>query len=256
MKTVFRYNRLTALQSANVVVEDDLISIEFVPSIDERTQGAASEVPPPPGEPIKIEMSLADLKALRDFDGGAMLTFDANTASADAPIPWRNLYVDTVVGRRPTLDYLKQVGWNTPIRILVPARGISSIKQCRIILQMFDATKRLTCNEPIFEMTSPDFLAMQFVPEITGPASVAASDASALYTIQLRDADGVPVAASGSIYLEATAGNLNRHRVELDASGAGSFQLLTVGLSPGDKTKLKAGFRHFPGAFERVVSIT
>lgn len=256
MSIVYRYNRPKALMRASVTIEDDLLVIDYVPSYPDLSCQTEGELPMVDGEPVRIEMTLADLKALREFDDGAMLSFDALTTKADTQIEWRNLYVGTMLGRRPMLAYLAEIEWNTPIRILVPARGITSLKQCRYIVQMHDETKPLECNEPIGGMTAADFLGMQFVPEIVGPATVSAESPSASYSIQLRDADGAPVAASGSIYLDATAGNLNRYRVELDETGAGSFDLLTAGLAAGDTTKIKAGFRYFPGAFDHVVTIS
>lgn len=250
MTTIYRYNRLNALQSATVTIEDDLLAIEYRRSVPGPNGSMI------PGEPERIALSLANLKALRDFDDGAMLAFNADPVSPDAPIEWRNLYLGTLIGRRPMLSYLAEIGWNTPIRILVPARGITSIKQCRVIVQMHEQERPLGGNVSVVGIDASAFLGMQFVPEITGPATVSADSPSALYSIQLRDADGAPVAASGTVYLDATAGNLNRYRVELDETGAGSFSLLTAGLVAGDKAKLKAGFRYFPGADELLVTLS
>lgn len=256
MTLLYRYNRPKALQSAVVSVSDDLLSIEYRLGVPDLSFAGTGELPMIPGETARIEMTLADLKALRDFDDGAMLSFNVDAPLSGAPIEWRNLYVGTMLGRRSMVSYLAEIGWNTPIRILVPARGITSLKQCRFIVQMHDAEKPLECNVPVAGMEVSAFLGMQFVPKLTGPETVSAESPTASYSIQLRDSDGVPVAASGSIYLEATAGNLTRYRVDLDETGAGSFDLLTAGLVAGDKTKIKAGFRYFPGADDLVVSLT
>lgn len=256
MANVYRLNRTKALWSASVSISDSRLLITYRGAVPDTNHTEEGLFPFIAGDERVIDLSLQSLKALKAFDDGAMLSFDMNAAAEGAEPEWRNLFIGTLLGRRPMLEYLAEIQWNTAIRILVPARGITSFKQCRVILQMHDPESSLEANVPVSGMTAVDFLGMQFVPEITGPASVSAQSQSASYSIQLRDADGAAVAASASIYLEATAGNLNRYRVELDDTGAGTFELLTAGLAAGDTAKIKAGFRYFPGVYDQVVTIT
>ena len=75
------------------------------------------------------------------------------------------------------------------------------------------------------------------------------------FTVQLRAFDGSAISARSTIYLEATAGVLNRQRVLLDENGQGSFALTAADLAPGETLRIKSGFRYFPGAFEKSVTV-
>lgn len=256
MQNVYRFNRPKAFAFTRLEVTDAGITATIAPTKPDESFTGEGEFPMVAADPVTIDLSLDELKSIQEFDDGAMLSFDATGLTQDTEINWKNLYLGTLLGRRPMLDYLRELGWNTAFRVLVPAGGITSMRQCKFIVQMHDATCALEASDPIELLESPaQFTELQFRPRIIGPASVdLASAASVPYGIQLEDSDGQPVASSGTVYLETTAGLLSRPRVVLDANGQGTFELFTAGIQSGETVKLKSGFRYFPGAEDHMVT--
>jgi len=60
---------------------------------------------------------------------------------------------------------------------------------------------------------------------------------------------------SCEVHLETTGGQLARSRLSLDA-GKGSFAVSASGLEPGERFKIKAGFRHYSGVAEHWFEVT
>jgi hypothetical protein len=71
--------------------------------------------------------------------------------------------------------------------------------------------------------------------------------AGAVISLQVEQ----PVADT-TIYLESTAGTLNRSRL----TSSGTVLLNTEGLSPGDVIKIKAGYKYWTGDCELLISLT
>lgn len=248
MTTVYRYNRPQAFAEAALRVTDMSMTLTFkLPLVTE-----ADDVEPQPK--VTINLGLDELKALPEFDDGAMLTFNARDLTPESQIRWKNLYRGTVQTRRPPLEYANELGWNTVFRILVPTTGITSLHQCAFIVQM-SADAVLECVDPVTVLDTPNFIGLQFVPEIVGPTKLAANAGVGHYEVRLKDCNGIPVAASGQVFLEATAGTLNRARASL-VQGVGGFDLMLAGMQAGETIKLKAGFRYFTGAHELIVTLT
>lgn len=256
MQNIYRFNRPKALADAALAITDAALTAVLTPTRPDEGFTGLGDLPMIAADPVTITLSVDALKALPEFDDGAMLSFDATVLTQDTEINWKNLYLGTLLGRRPMLDYLRELGWNTAFRVLVPAGGITSMRQCKFIVQMHDATCALEASDPIALLESPaQFTELQFRPRIIGPASVdLALAASVPYSIQLEDSDGQPVASSGTVYMETTAGSLSRPRVVLDANGQGTFELFTAGIQSGETVKLKSGFRYFPGAEDHLVT--
>jgi hypothetical protein len=254
LQIAYRYNRPKAFHAVNLTVTDALLTAAITPTKPDDGFTGVGEVPMIPADPVSLILSLDELKALTEFDDGAMLSFDAMELKPGVAIKWKNLYLGTLLGRRSMLDYLRELGWNTAFRILVPSAGITSMRQCKYIVQMHDAAGVLECVDPIATLATPqDFTALQFRPRIIGPTTAGLTSPSVPLSIQLEDSDGQPIAASGTVFLETTAGTLSRPRVVLGDQGAGTFELFTAGIQPGEKVKIKAGFRYFPGAEDHLV---
>lgn len=253
MNMIYRYNRNHSISNANLTVTDSALTAIIAPSVPDPSYSGDGDAPLVAGAQRTLTISLEELKALKDFDDGAMLSFDINSFANGGDVEWRNLYIGTYVGRRKMLDYINEIKWNTAFRILVPASGIVSMRQCKYIVQMENDSCSLTSSDQVTQMSShSEFSSIQFVPKITGPDSVelAATD-SITYSLQLEDSSGVAVPTSGTVYLEATGGTLAKNRIELNASGQGSFRLIPTGLQSGDSVKIKAGFRYYPGVSDK-----
>jgi len=262
MQNVYRFNRPKGLQSAIVAIRDDSAVINFQGSIPDRSFDGVGEYPIVAGPPISFSLSLSELIALPGFDSGAMMICDVAKLVNGQPAEWKNIFVDTYLGRRSVRAVISETAVNTPngfnaaIRVLVPSRHITSMRQCKWMFCMSSAESVLQINDNVDELVNADdFTGKQFQPTITGP-SVVGSGATETFSIQLCSSEGDAMALPADIYVEATAGVLNRSRVSLDASGMGAFEVAAVGLLAGDQIKLKAGFRYFPGAFEKIITVS
>lgn len=93
------------------------------------------------------------------------------------------------------------------------------------------------------------------VLRLAGPVQLAA-DAFADFTVSLHDGiDGHALNESGPrVELESSGGYL-AHRVLRLADGAATFRFGALGLRPGERLRLKAGWRWYPGLAEQEVAI-
>lgn len=173
---------------------------------------------------------------------------DRGLASIVAEPRFRTFRLDQLiaktVGERRPIQTTFVLG--TPIvTVATPYKGCS-IDEADVIVFIdksvdalgWDFTKQIQSFTP--------YLAQDFVRPITinGPG-----------TIKVGEAGVFQVSAPHSqqvVYLESTAGILNRQRI----SGSGSVRLDTIGLSAGETIKLKAGYRYWPGDAEKLIQIT
>ncbi|NCV87762.1 MAG: hypothetical protein EBW14_18300, partial [Oxalobacteraceae bacterium] len=73
-----------------------------------------------------------------------------------------------------------------------------------------------------------------------------AADGQASISIRLEDASEQPIRRQATVYLEAVSGVLSRLRVTTN-DGVATVPVFANGLSPGDKVRVKAGWKYFPG---------
>ena len=78
---------------------------------------------------------------------------------------------------------------------------------------------------------------------IDGPSTVSPGDSVSLSVTQ-----AIPGAV---IYLQTTAGVLNKSRL----SSSGTVQITAQGLDSGDQIKIKAGYRHWTGDAEHIITV-
>lgn len=90
---------------------------------------------------------------------------------------------------------------------------------------------------------------------LSGPDTIAAGQA-ATYSIEMfsKNTDTLVDDVDTKVYLECNAGYLPQRQVEI-SNGMGSFPLMALGLSAGDKIKLKVGWRNYSGVDEKIVTI-
>lgn len=76
------------------------------------------------------------------------------------------------------------------------------------------------------------------------------------YSVEMysRNTDTLVDDAEARVYLETNAGYLPHRQVEV-RNGVARFPLMALGLSPGDRIKLKVGWRNFSGADEKIITI-
>lgn len=90
---------------------------------------------------------------------------------------------------------------------------------------------------------------------LAGPDIISAGQ-MANFTVEVFDKNVDELIADPSVrlYLESNAGYLT-HRQVYTKGGVGHFSLIALGLEPGDKIKLKAGWRNYSGADEKIISV-
>lgn len=90
---------------------------------------------------------------------------------------------------------------------------------------------------------------------LAGPDVIGAGQ-MANFTVEVYDKNIDELIADPSVrlYLESNAGYLT-HRQVYTKDGVGHFSLIALGLEPGDKIKLKAGWRNYSGADEKIISV-
>lgn len=250
--SVFRFNRFAGLSSASFSLSDS----EFTLTARSVATGEEGGSPVDVSNPEQsITLTLDNIKALKEFDDGAMLTFDANRLGSGADIEWKNIFLGTYIGRRSIREYLNnELKWNAAFRILVPARGITSLRQCHFLIAMHNSEAEIQTSEQLLQVSSQDeFVAKHAIPVISGPSSLNAGE-SASYNVNLTTFDGSPLAISGTVYLESTAGSLNYSRISL-VDGVGAFDFSATGLTSSDAPRIKSGFRYFAGASEKTLQI-
>jgi hypothetical protein len=90
---------------------------------------------------------------------------------------------------------------------------------------------------------------------LAGPDVIGAGQ-MADFTVEMfdRNVDALITTPSARLYLESNAGYLT-HRQVYTKDGVARFKLIALGLEPGDKIKLKVGWRNYSGADEKVISV-
>ena len=256
MTSIYRLNRPFGCWSAKVNLTDTELTLTLRKAVQPDKKDGGDNPALVGGDERSLSISLEELKALHEFSDGAMLSFDLNALHLGEAIRWRNLFIGTLLGRRPIPDYVRNdLKWNAAVRILVPAKGITSFKQCAVMISMHDQDSELESNVPVEVLANHDeILGKQSTPTITGSDTIAVEQPET-FSIQLKSGDGNDLPLTGVIYLESTAGILNKTRVTLDANGRGIFAVSAAGLTSGDTIKIKSGFRYFSGAFEKTITV-
>lgn len=255
MQNVYRFNRPKGLQSATVAISEDSAIINFQGSISDSSFKGVGEFPIIAGPLITFSLSLEEFIHLPGFDSGAMMIFDVSKLVDGQPVEWQNIFVSTYVGRRSVRAAVSESGINAAIRILVPSKHITSMRQCKWMICMASADSLLQTDDSVEELANADdFTGKQFLPVVTGPSTIPV-ESEASFAVQLQSSEGDEISLPADIYVEATSGILNRARVALTDSGFGSFMVSARGLQAGDQIKIKAGFRYFSGAFEKIVAV-
>jgi len=90
---------------------------------------------------------------------------------------------------------------------------------------------------------------------LSGPDTVQAGQ-QASYSIEMysKNVDALVDDVEARVYLESSAGYLPQRQVDI-RNGTGSFALMALGLSAGDRIKLKLGWRNFSGATEKIITV-
>jgi hypothetical protein len=156
-----------------------------------------------------------------------------------------NVFAHSQVGKRSLSEVARDLNTSLLIQVFVPHRNVKSFDECHVLFTAaheVDSNVTLTEIEPNSGAWRKQFTSLK----LTGPATVA-PDGVATIDVQLTDKDGAPLALPVSLELKASAGYLNKRRLQLDDKGQGSVQVRADLLSAGDSITVKAGYRYYSG---------
>lgn len=177
---------------------------------------------------------------------------DIMTDNAGFPLPWRNRFAQSA---REKVDYSfrhrARMQASNALVIFMPIKGQLSSARIEILCDqdpiLLNGT---TVAGRIDDATIPNdgqwfkqfyFHAAAAEKPITVPAGGRAQVPVALKW----NGDGTPCAHELALKLESDAGYLPKRRLMTDASGAGSFAVDALGLSPGDQIAVKINTEHY-----------
>ena len=214
--------------------EED-VSYEFVlnSAIDKKTLPSVS------GLQVAYDFNWDDILALSEDRGLAALRAERGFVR----FRFDQIIATTLVERR-SIQTTFPLGCPL-VTVATPYKGCS-IDEADIIVFMDNSVQPVGWEFTRQIQSFTPYVQQQFVAPITiaGPGTAQAGNA---VTFQV-----VAPHAKQTIYLEATAGVLNRQRL----SGSGSVRLDTTGLDSGETIKLKAGYRYWPGDAEKQIKLT
>lgn len=203
------------------------------------------------GEDVLCDLSWSDVAARHDFGPCTWYAYDAGVASSAekiiAVLPRTLLSKER--GARVACDLSRWL-W---VHVIVPFADAASFDDCEV---MVVAGSDFSANVPV-QAVDAGFAFVSRLPRLSlaAPDSITA-DGTAQATVRLVDAANAPIPRAGvEVFLEATAGYLPKRRVTTAADGSASVRLRALGLEPGDVVKLKAGFKHFTGSAEALVTV-
>ncbi len=211
--------------------------------------GAADDAPAPL-PPVKIE--LEELRARRDWSDFALWVVGVDFYE-NRTFPPFNLYALTATTKNDPHQQALRDRRNYPIHIFVPTAD-SDFLGCSIVAYAHPDLG-VTSNLPTEERAwTGQPLVDRPALQITAPTTIPANG-TVKARIGLRDHRNKPLARACEIHLETTGGQLARSRLPLDA-GKGSVAVSASGLEPGERFKIKAGFRYYSGVAEHWFEVT
>jgi hypothetical protein len=162
-----------------------------------------------------------------------------------------NLYVGTFASKMDAQAYHATVLQTHPIgHVLIPFKS-SPISDWTLGFNVFDPV--LIKSDPGIEIIPAITLAvvreetLPVVRFIDGPLKTAAANEELELAFRLETPQGTPIEDRDSeVYLESTTGYLVSRRV-VTKNGLGSATFNTMGMTLGQRAKLKVGFKFFSG---------
>jgi hypothetical protein len=176
---------------------------------------------------------------------------DIMTDAQGFPLPWRNRFAQSA---REKVDYSfrhrARVQAANALVIFMPIKGPLSSTRIEILCDqdpiLLNGT---TIAGRIDDATIPNdgqwFKQFYFHAAATETVTVPAGGRAEVPIALRWNGDGAPCAHELALKLESDAGYLPKRRLTTDASGAGSFAVDALGLSPGDQIAVKINTEHY-----------
>lgn len=162
-----------------------------------------------------------------------------------------NATTDSLAGRWPRLNLFARRGWQSMLNVFVPHRSARPA-DCVIAVNAHPDYPPLVTPQPL--LGGADEAAAAVLPKITllAPLNLSAGAVGEI-ALQVRS-NGDLMTAPCTIHLDAVAGYLPHRRVVV-SNGEASFRFHALGLQPGEQTRIKAGWKYWPGAAEAEIAI-
>lgn len=160
---------------------------------------------------------------------------------------------ETMVARRGPREHAARTQEHTMLHFYVPWAGASP-DDCALHLILQDGFLPLVTGAEIVEQ-SIEATMRAVMPVLVMPERAEVlSEGYASVALEAWRAGKRLKGASVTAHLEATGGYLPRQRVAL-IDGVAAIKVGALGLEPGERFKVKAGFRFFPGMAETICEV-
>lgn len=131
----------------------------------------------------------------------------------------------------------------------------ATLSQCKIIMH-YKTNEGFHCNVEATEHSGIS-VGDEYKPKIVvSAANTIAADASMTITVNVVDPEtDQPLSdMARSVYIETTAGYINKQRLSVNQNGA-TMKLRATDLEVGDLIKVKFGWRHISGMVEKIITV-
>ena len=180
-----------------------------------------------------------------------------SAGTAGLPFTPYNRFPVSLASKMLAPRHLAVAGVNLPMQIYVPFRTCD-FTECSFRLTLHPDYGLAGDLDPGAEHTFEDIpkIGRRALPSLRldAPATLASNETVAV-NLRVVDSRGRLVGdVAPEVYLESTGGYLPHRRVRVE-NGAGSFRITALGLEPGERFRIKAGYRHFSGVAEAEIAV-
>jgi len=180
-----------------------------------------------------------------------------SAGTAGLPLAPFNRFPVSLASKMPAPRHLAVAGINLPLQVYVPFKTCD-FTQCSFRLTLHPDYGLVGNLDPGPEHTAGEIPAIgrKALPSLRLNApSALEPDASATVDVRVVNSRGRLVGdVAPEVYLETTGGYLPQRRVQVE-NGTGAFRIMALGLEPGERFRIKAGFPHFSGVAEAEIAV-
>lgn len=162
-----------------------------------------------------------------------------------------NACADSLQGRWSRQDLFARRGWQSMLNVFVPHRHASP-EECVISVNAHPDCPPQVTPQPIIGGVDEAVAATMPRISFSAPDDLTANGIAEIL-LQVHS-QGKLMVAPCEVYLDAMAGYLPRRRVVV-SGGEARIRFHALGLEPGDRARIKAGWKYWPGAAETEITI-
>lgn len=154
---------------------------------------------------------------------------------------------ETMIARRSPYEHFDRTREHTLMHFYVPHKAATA-SECALHLIIQDGFYPIVTGSTPVEQPVASTVA-QVMPTLSMPTNA---------TVTHDQFVSIPVSSNSNatltVHMETTSGYITHQRIQV-VNGSGSIKVGALGLDVGEKFKVKAGFRYFPGVTETIVEV-